>query len=110
MSRFSRAAAMVAALLFGSGAAYTAQAADPAFCHQYAQQAVIQFNRSLAHHRCGRMIVAQRVADGRSQADDAMRWSPDLRHHYDWCRSVNPDKARSEGIGRQDILVACERH
>jgi hypothetical protein len=39
-----------------------------------------------------------------------MRWSPDLRHHYDWCRSVDVDKARSEGIGRLDILVACERH
>jgi hypothetical protein len=110
MSRFSRSAVVVAALLFGFGAAYTAQAADPAFCHQYAQQAVIQFQRSLVHHRCGRMIVAQRIADRRSEADDAVRWSPDLRHHYDWCRSVDRNKARSEGIGRQDILVACERH
>ena len=110
MSKFSRSAVMVAALLFGSGAAYTAQAADPAFCHEYAQQAVIQYQRSLAHHRCGRMIVAQRVADHRSAADDAARWSADLRHHYDWCRSVDPDKARSEGIGRLDILAACEHH
>ena len=110
MSRFSRSVAMVAALLFGSGAAYTAQAADAAFCHQYAQQAVIQFHTSLEHHRCGRMIVAQRIADRRSEADDAMRWSADLRHHYDWCRGVDPDKARSEGIGRQDILSACAHH
>jgi hypothetical protein len=53
---------------------------------------------------------AQRVADGRSEADDAVRRSPDLRHHYDWRRRVDPDKARAVGIGRQDILVACERH
>ena len=110
MSRVSSSAAMIAALLFSFAAANTAQAAGAAFCHQYAQQAVIQFNRSLAHHRCGRMIVAQRVADGRSEADDEARWSPDLRHHYDWCRGVDPDKARSEGIGREDMLVACERH
>ena len=110
MSRFSRSAVMVAALLFGSGAAYTAQAADPDFCHEYARQAVIQFQRSLEHHRCQRMIVAQRVADGRSEADDAARWSPDYRQHYDWCRGAGRDKARSESIGRLDILSACEHH
>ena len=110
MSSFSRSAVVVAALLFGSGGAYTAQAADPDFCHDYARQAVIQFNRSLEHHRCGRMIVAQRIADHRSEADDAARWSADYRHHYDWCRGVDRDKARSEGIGRLDILSACEHH
>ena len=110
MSRFSRSAVMVAALLFGSGAAYTAQAADPDFCHQYATQAVIQVHRALDHHRCDRMIVAQRIADHRSEADDAARWSLDFRRHYDWCRGVGREQARSEGIGRLDILSACEHH
>ena len=89
--------AIVASLILSASLPIKAQAADPRFCDDYARATLRQID--VAEHECGNLATP-----------DNPRWSGGYRHHYDWCRGVDREKARSESIGRLDILSACEHH
>ena len=80
------------------GLSSTARAADPDFCRDYARAAADQYRQATAHHRC------------MDQIDNYARWSPDWRHHYNWCLGVSRDQAWGERNARRDILNECARH
>jgi|ERR1017187_61414 hypothetical protein len=89
--------AAVIAILANAGAISSAQAADDAFCKDYARTAVNQFRAAASHDRCD---VHRR---------DAGRWQADWRAHYDWCRGVNRDTAWAERNARKRALEQCTR-
>jgi hypothetical protein len=86
--------ALAVAILGGSG---TAQAADDAFCKDYARAAVNQFRTVEKHERCDRFVR------------EGARWSADWRAHYDWCRGVKRDVAWAERNTRKREIEACTR-
>ena len=89
---------MVSLLIGGSGAAFSAQAADPQFCADYAGNAVHQFEVANAHpRRC------------MSQIRDWGRWSADYQHHYNWCLNVSREQAWGERNARRSMLDGCAR-
>ncbi len=72
-------------------AAGTAQAANPAFCNIYAQQAVWQESQNLANG-CGLF---------------GPRWSFNFAGHYAWCLSVSKAQANAERNARKWSLITC---
>jgi hypothetical protein len=84
------AGAMGAALLLVP----TAQAADPGFCHDYAEAAVRQVRGGLNYPRC---VPGMRGA----------RWSADFRVHFEWCRGVSREEADQERDVRTEFLRRC---
>lgn len=90
---FHGAALAALALSFAAPAAY---AADDAFCKEYARAAVNQFRTAAKHRRC----------DGRLEGS---RWSTNFKSHYEWCREVKRDEARSERNERKKTIEECTR-
>jgi len=74
-------------------AATSAQAADPGYCHHYADLAVFQFNKNLSIPGCFH------------GAD--LRWNTNWDGHYSWCLSTDYDAARSEDDYRGMRLHQC---
>jgi hypothetical protein len=87
--------AVVIVFFANAGAISSAQAADDAFCKDYARAAVNQYRSAASHDRCE---VYRR---------DAGRWQKDWRAHYDWCRGVNRDTAWAERNARKRTLEQC---
>ena len=87
--------AVVMAILASAGAISFAQAADDAFCKDYARTAVSQYRSAARHDRCE---VYRR---------DAGRWQADWRTHYDWCRGVKRGAAWAETNARKRALEQC---
>jgi len=71
-----------------------AQAADPAFCKQYAQAALNQVRGGLSNPGC---------AGGMQGA----RWSSDFAVHYEWCLGASFGAAGIERDARTRQLRAC---
>jgi hypothetical protein len=72
----------------------SAQAADPAFCQNYAQAAINQVRGALASPNCA----------GRIQGP---RWSSDMALHYNWCLSQPYPAVEAERGARTGFLRAC---
>lgn len=89
--------AVVIGILASAGAISSAQAADDAFCKDYARVAVNQYRSAASHDRCE---VHRR---------DAGRWHADWRAHYDWCRGAKRDTAWAERNARKRALEQCTR-
>jgi hypothetical protein len=89
-------AAAIAIFLSAAGIS-SAQAADDAFCKDYARAAVNQNRSAASHARC------------EAFRRDGNRWHADWRAHYDWCRGVNRDKAWAERNARKRALEECTR-
>jgi hypothetical protein len=70
------------------------QAADRAFCEQYAQAALVQVRGGLNNRAC---------AGGLKGA----RWSSDFKVHYDWCLGASFQVAGTERDARTAQLKAC---
>jgi hypothetical protein len=70
------------------------QAADPAFCQQYAQTALNQVRGGTANRSC---------VGGLKGA----RWSSDFNVHYEWCRGTSFQAAGAERDARTAYLKAC---
>ena len=70
------------------------QAADPAFCQQYAQAALNQVRGGLNNRACAGGIKGS-------------RWSSDYNVHYDWCRGASFQAAGAERDARTAYLKAC---
>jgi len=71
-----------------------ASAADPGFCHEYAETAVRQFNAAFAVPRCrGGM--------------NGPRWSHEFRVHYDWCLGAAYNAVEAERRDRAQYIYAC---
>jgi hypothetical protein len=68
-----------------------AQAADPAFCQEYARRAVAQFERA----------AAQGCPVG------GPRWTPDFNVHFGWCLTQPPWSAEREAHIRHERLEHC---
>jgi hypothetical protein len=98
MSRNIVSALMVSGILAASGVAVSARAASPDFCRDYARAATTQYREAAEHRRCA------------DQVQDSARWSPDFRHHFDWCRGVDRDQAQTERDARTQVLNDCARH
>ena len=71
-----------------------AQAAEPAFCRQFAKAAISRVRGALADPRCGAGV-------------QGARWSTDFAVHYEWCLGASPDAAVAEGLARTRFLRAC---
>jgi hypothetical protein len=71
-----------------------AQAADPAFCRQYAQAALNQVRSGLNIRACAGGIKGS-------------RWSSDFRVHYDWCLDTSSQAAGAKRDARTAYLNAC---
>jgi hypothetical protein len=69
-----------------------AQAADPGFCHNYAEAAIRQVRGALAHPRCMPL--------------EGTRWSSDVKVHYDWCLG----QSRAAADGERDARTARIRN
>jgi hypothetical protein len=82
-------AALLALILFTE-----AQAADPAFCRQYAKAAVNQVRGGLSDPACG----------GRLQGT---RWSSDFAAHYEWCLGTSVAATEGERDARTRYLRGC---
>ena len=73
---------------------FSAQAAAPGFCGNYARAAITQVRLALSKPRCrGGM--------------EGARWSADQRVHYDWCLGVAPQAAEQERAARTIHLERC---
>jgi hypothetical protein len=70
------------------------QAADNAFCQQYAQAALNQVRGGLNNGACAGGIKGS-------------RWSSDYNVHYDWCRGVSYEAAGAERDARSAYLRRC---
>jgi hypothetical protein len=70
-----------------------AQAADPAFCRDYAQGAIRQVRGTMAHPRC--------------MPFQGARWSADEQVHYNWCLGASYAAAGSERDARTGYLRGC---
>jgi hypothetical protein len=93
VNRLPIAAACVVSMFFVSGLT-AAQAADPAFCKQYAKAALNQVRGGLANPRCG----------GGMQGP---RWSSDFAVHYEWCLGASFGAAGTERDARTQYLRSC---
>ena len=71
-----------------------AQAADPAFCKQYAQAALNQVRGGLSNPGCAGGI-------------QGARWSSDFAVHYEWCLGASFGAAGIERDARTRRLRAC---
>jgi hypothetical protein len=71
-----------------------AQAADLAFCKQYAQAALNQVRGGLANPACAAGL-------------QGARWSTDFAVHYEWCVGVSFAAAGVERDARARQLRAC---
>ena len=93
MSIKTRCAALAAAaaLLAVSTAA---QAADPAFCRNYANAALRQVRVAMSVPRCAAGAVGA-------------RWSPYYRVHFNWCLGAPYAAAGRERDARTNMLRAC---
>jgi hypothetical protein len=81
--------------LGGATLGVSAQAADRGFCQGYARAAVVQFRAAAHNDRCRGLL-----------RDDAA-WSPDFRHHFDWCLTVDRREANGQRQSRKDALDHC---
>ena len=90
---FNLSVASVALVLCISGVAEV-QAADRAYCEQYAQAALVQVRGGHANRAC---------AGGLQGA----RWSPDFNVHYDWCLGASLKAAGAERDARTAYLKGC---
>ncbi|MGA3307732.1 MAG: hypothetical protein ABSD08_03830 [Xanthobacteraceae bacterium] len=72
----------------------TAQAADPGFCHAYAEAAVNQVRGALANPHCARRI-------------EGTRWAPEARVHFDWCLTQPIPAVEAERAARTEFLRGC---
>jgi hypothetical protein len=70
------------------------QAADRAFCEQYAQAALVQVRGGLNNRACAGGI-------------QGARWSSDFKVHYDWCLGASFQAAGAERDARTAQLKAC---
>ncbi len=98
MSRFLGIGLLAGALVMALGLASGASAANPDFCHDYAQAAVRQTRAAYDSHHCGYAIEQNRA-----------RWSSDYRTHFDWCLSARHKDAVRERDARRDTLDHCVR-
>lgn len=85
---FTTAAILIAGVTF---AATSAQAASPAFCQTYAQQAVWAESENIAD-ACG---------------FTGARWSFDFGGHFAWCLNVSKAMAIAERNARKWSLISC---
>ena len=83
----------VALALFLSGLAEV-QAADRAFCEQYAQAALNQVRGGLNNRACAGGVQGS-------------RWSSDFKVHYNWCLGASFQAAGAERDARTAYLKAC---
>jgi hypothetical protein len=72
----------------------TSRAADPGFCKQYTQAALIQVRGGLANDRCASGLQGS-------------RWSTEFAVHYEWCLGASVDAASAERDARTRFLKAC---
>ena len=89
--------AVAVAILVSSDAISPAQAADDAFCKDYARAAVNQYRSATSHDRCAGFLR------------DEARWQANWRAHYDWCRGVRRDEAWAERNARKRAIEQCTR-
>jgi hypothetical protein len=73
---------------------FSAQAADPGFCQNYAKAAVNQVRGALANPGCAARIQGP-------------RWSSDFQVHYSWCITQPYAAAGAERDARTGFLRAC---
>lgn len=73
-----------------------AQAADPAFCHDYATAAVRQVEAARSVPACNRGTGA--------------RWTIDYKVHYDWCLTAAPAAVEAERNARTNWIRSCRGH
>jgi hypothetical protein len=71
-----------------------AQAADPAFCRQYAKAALSQVRGGLSNPACAGRLLGS-------------RWSTDFALHYEWCLSISDAAAGDETDARTRYLRGC---
>jgi hypothetical protein len=69
-------------------------AADPAFCRQYARAALVQVRTALASEHCGAGL-------------QGTRWSAEFPVHYEWCLGASPDATAAEREARMRYLRRC---
>lgn len=77
------------------GSAMPARAESPAICHEYARQALIQYQMTddFHHPQC------------RVKADG--RWQADYQNHYRWCLTAPAAWVKAEKKARNQHLYAC---
>ncbi len=73
-----------------------AMAAPPAFCAQYAQQAVHEVDVNMSIPGCFKGFDA--------------RWDKNFNHHYNWCLGVAFEQANAERDYRRARLAECRAH
>jgi hypothetical protein len=93
--RLPFAVAFALSLFLGAGLT-AAHAADPAFCKQYANAALVQVRGGLSNPAC---------AGGMQGA----RWSSDFAVHYEWCLGASFGATGTERDARTQFLRSC-RH
>jgi hypothetical protein len=86
--------AMLGSALVTTMSVITAQAADPAFCRDYARAALNQVRIALATPSCRAGL-------------QGARWSADFRVHFDWCVGASYPAVQSERGARTGYIRAC---
>ena len=69
------------------------QAADPAFCRDYATAAVRQVELSRSIPACNRGVEP--------------RWTTDYKVHFDWCLGAAPAAVEAERQARTNWIRTC---
>jgi hypothetical protein len=83
--------------MFFVGGPTTARAADPVFCKQYSQAALIQVRVGLSDPACAAGL-------------QGARWSTDFAVHYEWCLGISSGAAGIERDMRTRYLRGCTAH
>jgi hypothetical protein len=84
---------MILALALTTLVPLAAQAADPAFCRDYATAAVRQVELAKSVPACNRGVGA--------------RWTIDYRVHFDWCLGAAPGAVEAERNARTNWIRSC---
>jgi hypothetical protein len=99
MIKYGRAALAAGLLISAVGFVGRASAADPDFCHDYADQALRQTHIARESPACADYF-----------ARDPARWTMDYDAHYGWCLRKHPKEVDRERNARMEILDRCVNH
>ena len=73
-----------------------AKAASEGRCRQYAQSAVNDYNQLRNIPKCSKL-----------RPQDTVRWHPQFKRHFDWCRTAQDAWLIDEANKRDELLLDC---
>jgi hypothetical protein len=72
------------------------QAASEQRCREYANSALRDYRQLRSLPKCSKL-----------RPQDTVRWHPQFKLHFDWCRTADTAALNSETSKRDELLLSC---